>query len=192
MTSYSSVAAATLCLRSTDRSVAVRCLAATALLSTALGVALRVGAPTGVWAPLALLLACTIAPLYPREGMRYTAPVVSSGDKGKGSGGGGGSCMSGLEDGAWAGSADAGDSAAMERAEGDTAAFACPGMPFVPWVALCANVGLMAQLPVAAWARFGIVTVVVVGADLIVGRQRRNRDNRGEEQAAVAFLGSRK
>mmetsp|Transcript_10867 Transcript_10867/g.13143 ORF Transcript_10867/g.13143 Transcript_10867/m.13143 type:complete len:124 (+) Transcript_10867:2-373(+) len=39
--------------------------------------------------------------------------------------------------------------------------FSCPGMPIVPWCALCCNVGLMVLLPVAAWIRLGIVSLLI-------------------------------
>jgi hypothetical protein len=39
--------------------------------------------------------------------------------------------------------------------------FCCPGMPIVPWLALCCNVGLMVLLPVPAWIRLAIVSILI-------------------------------
>ncbi len=47
-------------------------------------------------------------------------------------------------------------------------------MPVVPWLALCCDAALMAQLPAAAWLRLAVVT-----AGLLVMAYRRQRSRNG-------------
>jgi len=151
MTAYSAVAAACLVCRASDRRTATACLAAAAVLAAGLGLALRFGASPWAWAPLTGLLLLTCAPLA-RSDMAFPPfhGQAPGGAKGSESGRG------------------------TESGSG-MAPFVCPWVPLVPWLALSANVGLMAQLPLAAWARLAAVTLAVVAAHWFSSRSEASR-----------------
>jgi APA family basic amino acid/polyamine antiporter len=118
MTSYSSVCAAVLCLRSNNPSICLRALVASVLLSIAFATCLRCAAPVALTAVFAALLLASILPFL--KSMEFTEPDLG-------------------------------------------ATFACPFVPYIPWLGLCSNVGLMVQLPAEAWIRFGVVTLLALG-----------------------------
>lgn len=143
MAAYSVVAAATLVLRASEPLAAGRCLAFSAACSAGLGLALRCGAGPRAAASFGAGLLAALAGLLPGPGSALAVRWLGA-----------------------AAHAQRGIVVAAGQGYPSPAyapgGFLCPWVPVVPWAALCANVGLMAQLPAAAWIRLAVVTAAVL------------------------------
>jgi len=61
-------------------------------------------------------------------------------------------------------------------------------MPLVPWLALCCDAALMAQLPAAAWVRLGVVTACLLAMASRRERSRRDASNFGHTDGSGGLL----
>lgn len=144
MSGYSVTAAACLVARASDRPKATAALQAAGLLSLSLGLGLRTRVLPGP--ALAALSAALLATLQPLLAMNFD--LGENGPRQASLGGGGG-------------------------AEESLGGFVCPGMPVVPWLALCCNAGLVAQLHWHAWARLATLTTLFLARDAWLNDERR-------------------